>query len=65
GLYLGPKILGNSLGLSPLLIILAILIGGGAFGLLGMFLGAPTLAVIILLAKRFINRKLEEKNIEL
>jgi predicted PurR-regulated permease PerM len=65
GLYLGPKILGSSLGLSPLLIILAILIGGGAFGLLGMFLGAPTLAVIILLANRSINRKLEEKNIEL
>lgn len=64
GLYLGPKILGNSLGLSPLLIILAILIGGGAFGLLGMFLGAPTLAVIILLAKRSINRKLVEKNIK-
>jgi predicted PurR-regulated permease PerM len=65
GLYLGPKILGSSLGLSPLLIILAILIGGGAFGLLGMFLGAPTLAVIILLAKRSVNRKLKEKNIEL
>ncbi|MGH4119241.1 AI-2E family transporter [Clostridium sp.] len=65
GLYLGPKILGNSLGLSPLLIILAILIGGGAFGLLGMFLGAPTLAVIVLLVKRSINRKLMEKDIEL
>jgi predicted PurR-regulated permease PerM len=65
GLYLGPKILGNSLGLSPLLIILAILIGGGAFGLLGMFLGAPTLAVIILLTERFINRKLVEKDIKL
>ncbi len=65
GLYLGPKILGNSLGLSPLLIILAILIGGGTFGLLGMFLGAPTLAVIILLTDRFINRRLKEKEIQL
>lgn len=65
GLYLGPKILGSSLGLSPLLIILAILIGGGAFGIIGMFLGAPTLAVFILLTERFINRKLVEKNIEL
>lgn len=65
GLYLGPKILGNSLGLSPLLIILAILVGGGAFGLLGMFLGAPTLAVIVLLAKRFINKRLKEKDIVL
>lgn len=65
GLYLGPKILGNSLGLSPLLIILAILIGGGAFGLLGMFLGAPTLAVFVLLTKRFINKRLKEKDIVL
>lgn len=65
GLYLGPKILGNSLGLSPLLIILAILVGGGAFGVLGMFLGAPTLAVIVLLAKRFINKRLKEKDIVL
>lgn len=65
GFYLGPKILGSSVGLSPLLIILAILIGGGAFGVLGMFLAVPTTAVIILIAERFINRKLKEKDIEL
>lgn len=63
GLYLGPKILGNSLGLSPLLIILAILVGGGAFGLLGMFLGAPTLAVFVRIIKRFVNKRLQEKDI--
>ncbi len=65
GLYLGPKILGSSVGLSPLLIILAILIGGGTFGVLGMFLAVPTMAVVILLAERFINMKLKEKDIEL
>ena len=65
GFYLGPKILGSSVGLSPLLIILAILIGGGAFGVLGMFLAVPTTAVVILLAERLINRKLKEKDIEL
>jgi len=64
GLYLGPKILGKSVGLSPLLIILSILIGGGTFGVLGMFLAVPTMAIILLLLERFINRKLEEKDIK-
>lgn len=65
GLYLGPKILGKSVGLSPLLIILSVLIGGGTFGVLGMFLAVPTMAIVILLANRFINRRLEEKDIKL
>jgi predicted PurR-regulated permease PerM len=65
GLYLGPKILGKSVGLSPLLIILSILIGGGTFGVLGMFLAVPTMAIILLLLERFINRKLKEKDIDL
>ena len=65
GLYLGPKILGKSVGLSPLLIILSILIGGGTFGVLGMFLAVPTMAIILLLLERFINRKLKEKDIKL
>jgi predicted PurR-regulated permease PerM len=65
GLYLGPKILGKSVGLSPLLIILSILIGGGTFGILGMFLAVPTMAIVLLITERFINSKLEEKDIKL
>ena len=65
GLYLGPKILGKSVGLSPLLIILSILIGGGTFGVLGMFLAVPTMAIVLLFLERFINRKLKEKDIKL
>ncbi|MBU3143064.1 AI-2E family transporter [Clostridium sp. CF012] len=65
GLYLGPKILGKSVGLSPLLIILSVLIGGGTFGVLGMFLGVPTMAIVILLANRFISRRLKEKDIKI
>lgn len=65
GLYLGPKILGKSVGLSPLLIIVSILIGGGTFGVIGMFLAVPTMAIILLLLERFINKKLKEKDIKL
>ncbi|MDR1001536.1 MAG: AI-2E family transporter [Clostridiales bacterium] len=46
GAYLGPKILGDSMGLPPMLIILAILIGGAAAGPLGMFFGVPLMAII-------------------
>lgn len=63
GLILGPKILGNSTGLRPLWIIFAITVGGSIAGVLGMFLGVPTVAVIRYLFLRYIRGKLDEKNI--
>lgn len=63
GLYLGPKILGESTGLKPLWIIFAITIGGAYYGVLGMFLGVPVVAVISYLLNRFISYRLEQKNI--
>ncbi len=65
GLYLGPKILGDKVGLSPFWIIVAIIIGGGIFGVIGMFLGVPIMAVIKAVFERFVDRKLEAKNIEI
>lgn len=64
GLYLGPKILGDSTGLRPLWIIFAITIGGWAAGPIGMFLGVPCVAVIAFLVQNKIDRKLSEKNID-
>lgn len=61
GMILGPKILGNSIDLSPFWIIFAILIGGGLFGVAGMFLGAPALAVILLATNRFLDKRIKEK----
>ncbi|HHX62765.1 MAG TPA: AI-2E family transporter [Epulopiscium sp.] len=63
GLYLGPKILGDSIGLSPFWIITSILIGGALWGTLGMFFGAPLCAIILMLVNRWIDRRLEYKNI--
>ena len=40
------KILGESTGLKPLWVIFAIVVGGALFGVLGMFLGVPVMAVI-------------------
>ncbi|MCY6370582.1 AI-2E family transporter [Clostridium ganghwense] len=64
GLYLGPKILGDKVGLSPFWIILAITFGGGLFGVLGMFLGVPVMAVIKISLQRLISKRLKNKNIK-
>ena len=64
GNILGPKILGESTGLSPFWVIFAILVGGGLFGVVGMVLGVPTMGVIYYLMKRLINYKLISKGKE-
>ena len=54
GNILGPKILGDSIGLSPFWVIFAIVLGGGLFGIVGMIIGVPSFAVIYYLVKRYI-----------
>lgn len=64
GNYLGPRILGDSTGLSPLWVLFAITVGGGLFGFLGMLFGVPTFAVIYNLIGQLINSRLKNKNID-
>lgn len=54
---INPRIVGNSLKLSPILVIFSVTIGGAYFGILGMFLAVPIIAVIKLLVSDFIERK--------
>ncbi len=63
GLILGPKILGDSVGLRPLWIIIAITIGGSVAGVLGMFLGVPIVAVIRYLMIRILKYRLTQRHI--
>lgn len=54
---INPKIVGNSLKLSPLLVIFSVTIGGAYFGVLGMFLSVPITAVIKILILDYIEYK--------
>lgn len=63
GLYLGPKILGEKVGVGPFWIIAAIIIGGGTFGVLGMLVAVPIVAVIKTLLEKYVDKKLKEKEI--
>jgi len=60
---INPKIVGNSLKISPLLVILAVTIGGAYFGVLGMFLAVPIIAVLKLIITDYIDLKNREKAI--
>jgi len=65
GLYLGPKILGIKVGLKPLWVITAIIVGGGLFGIIGMLLAVPVVAVGRTALNRYMSSKLKEKNINI
>jgi predicted PurR-regulated permease PerM len=65
GLYLGPKILGTQVGVKPFWIISAIIIGGGLFGVMGMLLAVPIAAVIKTMLQKYVNTRLERKNIDI
>ena len=63
GNIIGPKILGNSTGLSAFWVVVSILLGGGLFGFVGMIMGVPTFAVLYYIVDMILNQKLEKKKL--
>lgn len=58
---INPKIVGQSLKISPLLVLFAVTVGGAYFGILGMFLAVPVVAVVRILVDDYLNFKLAIK----
>lgn len=56
-----PRVVGSAVGISGLWVMIALLLGGGLFGLLGAILCVPIMAVIHTLTREWVNRRLEEK----
>ena len=63
GNVIGPKILGNSTGISSLGVIVAIVIMGEYFGVIGMIVGVPIFATIIIIVNELIEAKLKKKGL--
>lgn len=59
---INPKIVGQSLKISPLLVIFSVTVGGAYFGIIGMFLAVPIMAVVRIFVDDFVNYKLAIKN---
>lgn len=62
---LNPKIVGDALEISKILIILSVTVAGAYFGILGMFLGVPIVAVIKMMLDDYIENSEEETPEEL
>lgn len=58
---INPKIIGNSLSISPLLVIFAVTVGGAYFGVLGMFLAVPVIAVFKIAINDYIEYKTKKR----
>lgn len=59
GNIIGPKILGNRTGLSSFWVLFSIVLFGGLWGLVGMVIGVPLMAVIYDLVSKFVRRRLQ------
>lgn len=63
GNILGPLILGDKLGLSSIWILFSVCVGGGLFGIIGMFIGVPLFTVIYSAIREVLTHRLEKKSI--
>ena len=62
GNVIGPRILSGTTGISSFWVVVAILVGGGFGGVLGMFLGVPVCACLQALARYLIDRRLRQRD---
>lgn len=63
GNIIGPKILGDSLGISSFWILFAILVGGKFFGFIGLIIGVPLFVLIYSIMKEIIEARLKVKGL--
>ncbi|MBR0140078.1 MAG: AI-2E family transporter [Firmicutes bacterium] len=64
GNIIGPKILGNSTGLSGFSVLIAIILFGGIFGFIGLIIGVPLYAVIYDIMKKLVYLGLKKNGRE-
>ena len=63
GNIIGPKILGDSIGISAFWILFSLLVAGKVLGLVGMIIGVPLFAIIYSIIKDIIEAKLRKKGL--
>ena len=59
-----PHVVGKNMGLPSIWVLVAITVGGGLFGIMGMIVGLPIVSIIYAITQESTNKKLQEKNLE-
>ena len=65
GNFIYPRVVGKSVGLPGIWVLLAVMVGGSVYGVLGVIIGVPLCSVIYCLIKRWVIIKLDEKRIDI
>lgn len=60
GNFIGPKIMGTSIGISGFWIMASVIIGGGFFGIVGMFISVPIFSIIYVLVGDAVNKRISK-----
>ena len=64
GNFLGPKLMGETMGVRAVFVVFAVIVFGGLFGVVGMFIGVPLFVVLYTLFSDFVTARLKEKEIK-
>lgn len=65
GNFIYPRVVGKSVGLSPMWTLLSITVGGNLFGIVGMLVGLPLASILYAIITGLINNKLKEKEMKI
>ena len=63
GNFIFPRVVGNNMGLPPILLVSAIILFSNFFGIIGLLISGPTMCVIYTLIKRYTFTRLRERKI--
>lgn len=63
GNFIYPKVVGKSVGLSPMWTLLAISVGGSLFGIVGMIIGLPLASILYAILRSDVNKRIDNKNV--
>ncbi len=64
GNVINPKLLGNNVDVHPMLVVISLIIGQGAFGLLGMLFAVPVAALCKVIFEKLMGHLYESKGLE-
>lgn len=63
GNFIYPKVVGKSVGLSPILTLLSTIVFGDLFGIIGMLVGLPITSIVYFLIKNYASKKIEKRKV--
>lgn len=61
GNIIGPKVMADSLGISGLWVLFAVVVGGGLMGILGMLIGVPVFCILYYIIRQQAYKRLEQR----